>query len=318
MNGSPTYPKEGLDRAVYSYIVTVLSSLAVGAFGTTLVLVAEILTPSGASIVYVLLVGPLGWATSSPTLRLILRLVPLRADGRVRYLWCLALTFLMVRGAEANLRSLNFLFEERLRSHPEALIPAFIVVMWYCAFFRAFVRHLRPAHWRRYSYGLFLRRFSGIADRQIGHIVMQSGPLDQFVYLVAPGRHTPDMHPMYSLFENVRSIPIWLKADNLNWENELDTLIGGAAWVVIDITEPTAAIIKECNLIKRHRKENRTLWLFRVNATETVAALVRDIFQESPPDLLISYRVDKRFEIREADRIGIQRACVMLRKHCTH
>jgi len=128
--------------------------------------------------------------------------------------------------------------------------------------------HSHPSYFRRRPFVLYLRRFSGFADRTIVSEVLKAAPPGApVVFIASPQSQPRNWDPFVWAFSGLRltcplgSLPVQLRTSDESWEQAIAKLTSEAAAVVMDLTESSASIEKEIRLVAQHNQPERVLWL---------------------------------------------------------
>ncbi|HXQ38928.1 MAG TPA: hypothetical protein VN843_33305, partial [Anaerolineales bacterium] len=176
-----------------------------------------------------------------------------------------------------------------------AIDSAVFSILWFIWFgalsFPLIKRHLKPLAFLERPYVLFLRRFSRFSDRTVINLVLRQTPASKpVVFLVAPHSRVGDWNPFLvgfagmKLLHPFRSVPLCVKSENAAWEEAIQTLIGLAQFVIVDISEKSEAIEAELGMINEAGCWQKTILLAEVskNAVSRVTS--------SPEAQTIHYR----------------------------
>ena len=222
----------------------------------------------------------IGFYSSVALARFVLRLVPIRADGKRR------VGFIVAGGCLGAALSASWLAAARVdREVLASSVLLGIVVLG--AMLLTLIWHSRTTHLLDGPLILFLRRFSSFSDRSVLGAILSACPAGVRAAFLVPRRESPaNFSPIVFAFGGARffrplaSCPIPLEARDVEWEDRLEDLIRAAACVVIDSSELTPAIVKEVEIVRRITSAERVLWL-----VDEVAAK-KDANQVAPDELL--------------------------------
>lgn len=237
--------------------------------------VAVLLGSSLAHLIFVIPIVYFGAACG----RFALRVAPPWLTGRVRS-GALILTFLpftLIAFYPIVFLLYFFTANEPLQTKQTAAIDfaafSFLSLVWFGAFsFPLIKRHLRPLSFLQRPYVLFLRRFAKFSDRTVINLVLRETPASKpVVFLVAPHSRVADWNPFLvgfagmKLLHPLRSVPLCVKSTNAEWEEAIQTLIRGAQFVIVDISEKSAAIETELAMINEAEGWQKTILLEEVS-----------------------------------------------------
>lgn len=128
--------------------------------------------------------------------------------------------------------------------------------------------HSHPGYFRRQTFLVYLRRFSGFADRTIIAEVLKAAPCGSpVVFIASPQSAARNWDPFVWAFAGLRlrrplrSLPVQLRTSDAEWEQAIATLAAEAGMVVMDITERSASVEKEIDMVAGYVQPERVLYL---------------------------------------------------------
>lgn len=114
---------------------------------------------------------------------------------------------------------------------------------------------------------LFLRQFNSFADESLVLALLQSVPSGvPVVFLVAHESNAATWDPVLVGFSGMKirrsrwSGPIFMSAPMDSWLSSVQELARSATCIVMDVSDTSASIDMEVNLIKENNLEHKTLW----------------------------------------------------------
>jgi hypothetical protein len=133
------------------------------------------------------------------------------------------------------------------------------------------VRHRRPRAFLESPFVLFLRRFSTFSDRTIVALVLRQAKAGVPVVFLTPTHSRPkDWDPFVVGFAGLklqhplRSVPMVLRARDDDWQRAAEELISRAQTIVVDISEGSAALQTETEMIESAGRWQDTVCLRRI------------------------------------------------------
>lgn len=257
-------------------LVLMLGELAGGGLGFMLTWsVSALYSPTIAWNVVVAAVAGAwtGLYTAVPSARFVMRMFPLRADGRRRWGVVMLLTLMA---------ALTIAFTVRLRlfpsgapgsvSGPERLVVDLAAIVTGIGVLATL--YLRPdARWpgRRV---LYLRRFRSFSDRVVYRTLLSAMPVGARVSALVPAHGGPrDLDPFTIAFAGMRwrwpvsGMPRLLVSENDKWQRHVQRMIEQADCVVVDGSADSEAMAVEYALLDRLQAGPRTLVLRDASAT---------------------------------------------------
>ena len=130
------------------------------------------------------------------------------------------------------------------------------------------LRHRTSGAFLERPFVLFLRRFSTFSDRTITALVLRQARAGIPVVFLTPTHSRPrDWDPFIvgfaglKLLHPLRSVPMIIRARDDDWQRAAEELIGRAQTIVVDISEGSAALQTETEMIERGRRWPRTVCL---------------------------------------------------------
>lgn len=225
--------------------------------------------------------------------RFALRMAPPRLTGRIRFgaLMLALLPLLLLAYYPINFLFYFFISTQPLQKIQPLAIAAtafsFFYLIWFAAFsFPLIKRHLKPIAFLERPYVLFLRRFSNFSDRTVINLVLRQTPARKpVVFLVAPRSRAGDWNPFLvgfagmKLLHPFRSVPLCVKSENTEWEDAIQMLIKRAQFVIVDISEKSAAIETELEMIDAAGCWQKTILLQEVSKTVPAGTVGSEAFQ---------------------------------------
>ena len=193
--------------------------------------------------------------------RFILRALPTRSDGARCYSCLLAIVLIVA--AILLVFSLG-----SWKGSGLAGLPLTVPLVIGASFFLVLHRHLRPRRFQDRPFILYLRRFSGFADRAgVLTVLRAAKPGTPVVFLLAPDTGLGYWDPFLVAFAGCslrhpwRSSPIFLRSTNEKWEADVRMLAASATAVIIDITESSKSMTKEIEIARQNAANARVVWL---------------------------------------------------------
>jgi hypothetical protein len=129
-------------------------------------------------------------------------------------------------------------------------------------------RHRRQAATPPGGTVLFLRRFGSFADRAVLGSVLRAAPrCGNVSFLVAANEPTDNWDPWtlgfagFRIFHAMSSIPRFYLSSDEAWERNVAALATAARCVVVDVSEVSASIIRELQLLAANKALGRTVFL---------------------------------------------------------
>jgi hypothetical protein len=162
-----------------------------------------------------------------------------------------------------------------------------LCLVWFASFsFLLIKRHLKPLSFLQRPYVLFLRRFSKFSDRTVINLVLRQTPARKpVVFLVAPHSRVGDWNPFLIGFAGMKllhpfaSVPLCVTSKNTEWEEAIQTLIKHAQFVIVDVSEKSAAIEIELAMINQTGSLQKTILLEEVSKKATIGTTGSEEFQ---------------------------------------
>jgi hypothetical protein len=225
--------------------------------------------------------------------RFALRVAPPLLTGRVRYGVLLVMLLPLSLIALYPLVFVLYFFSsnEPLQTNQtiaiEFAVISVLCVVWFAAFsFLLIKRQLKPLAFLERPYVLFLRRFSKFSDRTVINLVLRQTPASKpVVFLVAPRSRVGDWNPFLvgfagmKLFHPFRSVPLCVQSKNSEWEEAIQTLIKRAQFVIVDVSEKSAAIETELEMIDEAGCWQKTIRLQEVSKNAALRTADAEGFQ---------------------------------------
>jgi hypothetical protein len=146
------------------------------------------------------------------------------------------------------------------------------------------LRHGRPQAFLDRPFVLFLRRFSTFSDRAVVALILRQAKAGVPVVFLTPTHSKPrDWDPFLVGFAGLKllhplgSVPMLLRARDDDWQRAADELIGRAQTILVDISEGSAALRIEAEMIDKAGRWSDTVCLRRtapaaVNGQEPLGA----------------------------------------------
>jgi hypothetical protein len=130
------------------------------------------------------------------------------------------------------------------------------------------LRHGRPRAFLDRAFVLFLRRFSTFSDRTVEALILRQAKAGVPVVFLTPTRSKPkDWDPFLvgfaglKLLHPLRSVPMVFRAQDDDWQRSADELIGRAQTILVDISEGSAALRIEAEMIEKAGRWSDTVCL---------------------------------------------------------
>jgi len=130
------------------------------------------------------------------------------------------------------------------------------------------LRHPKPRAFLYRPFVLFLRRFSTFADRTVVALILRQSRAGVPVVFLTPTHSRPrDWDPFLvgfaglRLLHPLRSVPMVLRARDDDWQPVADELIDRAQTILVDISEGSAALGTEAEMIDKARRWSHTVCL---------------------------------------------------------
>jgi hypothetical protein len=130
------------------------------------------------------------------------------------------------------------------------------------------LRHGRPQAFLDRAFVLFLRRFSTFSDRTVEALILRQAKAGVPVVFLTPTHSKPrDWDPFLvgfaglKLLHPLRSVPMVLRARDDDWQRAADELIGRAQTILVDISEGSAALRIEAEMIEKAGRWSDTVCL---------------------------------------------------------
>ena len=231
----------------------------------------QTISPTLAVIVYLVLFFVGAYYASVALGRFFLRAFPIRANGKRRPFVILALIVLIVGGMKGLIQGIGELQTSQALTTP---LPVYILAIVSLAF--PLVRHVRPRAALNRSFIFYLRRFSSFADRSVVAEILRAAPVGVPVaFLVGPAGERGSWDPLLISFSGTKwlrpfaSSPIYLKSSDDEWETCVQSLIGRARCIVVDVTDLSQSIETEIDMTKKLKKDNEILWFAELSKAET-------------------------------------------------
>jgi hypothetical protein len=251
--------------------------------------IATLLGSSTAHFIFLIPIVYFGAAFS----RFALRVAPPLLTGRVRFgALIMTLLPLLILGLYPVVFLLSFFssnepLQTRQTVAIDSAVFSVLCFIWFGAFsFPLIKRHLKPLAFLERPYVLFLRRFSRFSDRTVINLVLRQTPASKPVlFLVAPRSRVGDWNPFLigfagmKLLHPFRSMPFCVTSKNTEWEQDIQTLIKRARFVIVDISEKSAAIQTEIEMINEAGCWQKTILLGEVSKNAAVGTIDSDGFQ---------------------------------------
>jgi len=128
--------------------------------------------------------------------------------------------------------------------------------------------HAHPGYFRRKPFILYLRRFSGFADRTvIAEVLKAAAPGIPVAFIASPQSAPRNWDPFVWAFSGLclrhplGSLPVQLRSSDEGWEKAIARLTSEAGAVVMDITERSASVDREISMVAQHAQPERVLYL---------------------------------------------------------
>jgi hypothetical protein len=128
--------------------------------------------------------------------------------------------------------------------------------------------HSHPGYFRRRPFILYLRRFSGFADRTIVAEVLKAAPPGvPVVFIASPQSVARNWDPFVWAFAGLRlrhpllSLPVQLRTSDEEWEKTIASLAAKAAMVVMDVTERSPSVEREAGIVAQQVQAERVICL---------------------------------------------------------
>lgn len=155
--------------------------------------------------------------------------------------------------------------------------------------------HAHPGRFLTGQFILYLRRFSGFADRTIISEVLKAAPAGvPVVFIASPQNQPRNWDPFVWAFSGLRlrhpvvSVPVQLRTPDEDWESVIARLIANAGIVVIDRTESSDSVAKEIRLVGQHASPERTIWL--VDLSKARSNVGQSTASHHEPGQMVAYR----------------------------
>src|SRR5215831_6142719 len=130
------------------------------------------------------------------------------------------------------------------------------------------LRHGRPRAFLHRPFVLFLRRFSTFSDRTLVAVILRQAKPGVPVVFLTPTRSRPkDWNPFVvgfaglKLLHPLRSVPMVLRARDDDWQRVADELILQAQIILVDISEGSASLGAEAEMIEKGGRWSETVCL---------------------------------------------------------
>jgi len=216
--------------------------------------------------------------SSIPLMRFVLRILPLAAGGQTRWGIVVSLGGVLV-GACTTAVWAATQFDDSTMSviygDTRPLIVLNLALLTVVTAIRILQRHLRPPHTHSSQYVLFLRKFTGFADRSILLELLRSVPHGVPLLLVGgPARDPAAWDPLLLCFAGLRlraavsTVPIFISTTDKTWQEDVAALAASARCVVIDATQASPSMAWEIDLARR-LDSRRVVWLVSNDARES-------------------------------------------------
>jgi hypothetical protein len=242
---------------------------------------------------------PMSWWSVRAMRRFCGRLIPLCSSGTRMLAPELACTAGCVFAAVAILDSLERLFMLRdvaawFRTGGVLLIP---MTTCFIAFALQARQYFRPSAIPA-PYILYLRTFLAFSDNAVTAALFTiAGGRNQIVVLTAPHSNAASWDPVLIAFRGNPVLrlsaksPIFLRAADRDWEDAVRHLVDGAFRIVVDISDMSAGIRAEVQMVARVGISTKVIWLIdaaQSHRVQQIRALVGSAHM--PPDRVIVYR----------------------------
>jgi len=136
------------------------------------------------------------------------------------------------------------------------------------------LRHRRPRVFLDRPFVLFLRRFSTFSDRTVIALILRQAKAGVPVVFLTPTHSKPRDWDLFlvgfaglKLLHPLRSVPMVLRARDDDWQRAADELIGRAQTILVDISEASAALRIEAEMIEKTGRWSDTVCLRRTAPT---------------------------------------------------
>jgi len=215
------------------------------------------------------------WYCSVSAARVVLRLAPPRARG-VRF-GCLAILVLLL-WFHFGLGLLDSV------QHPTPFDRPGLPASWFVwACIAAMLIRVSLQHSSVLGYGqgrdiLFLRRFGGFADRAvIGFLLRRLAPGLRLVMLRPPKSGLGDWDPVTIAISGLKfrssqtSMPVYLRSRDRDWQTDVRALIARSRAIIVDVSELTAAVRIELELLERENATHKVLRIADSSARGSLA-----------------------------------------------
>lgn len=130
------------------------------------------------------------------------------------------------------------------------------------------LRHGRPQTFLDRAFVLFLRRFSTFSDRTVEALILRQAKAGVPVVFLTPTHSKPrDWDPFLvgfaglKLLHPLRTVPMVFRARDDDWQRAADELIGRAQTILVDISEGSAALRIEAEMIEKAGRWSDTVCL---------------------------------------------------------
>jgi uncharacterized membrane protein YhaH (DUF805 family) len=134
--------------------------------------------------------------------------------------------------------------------------------------------HLRAASSLNRPFAVFLRRFSGFADRSLVSDVIRSMPHGVPVAFVASrADQARNWDPFVWAFGGLRlfrpwsNLPIQIRTTDARWQRTVEELLKKTSCVLIDVSDKSPSIELERHLVERNVPKDRIIVLMNANST---------------------------------------------------
>jgi hypothetical protein len=152
---------------------------------------------------------------------------------------------------------------------------ALFVILWTIgAIGPLILRHNSPRAFLHRPFVLFLRRFSTFSDRTVEALILRQAKAGVPVVFLTPTRsRSKDWDPFLvgfaglKLLHPLRSVPIVLRARDDDWQRAANELVDRAQTILVDISEGSASLGTETEMIDKARRWSDTVCLRRTAPT---------------------------------------------------
>ena len=148
-------------------------------------------------------------------------------------------------------------------------VGALFFILWIAgAVGTLILRQGRPQAFLDRDFVLFLRRFSTFSDRTVEALILRQAKAGVPVVFLTPTLSKPrDWDPFLvgfaglKLLHPLRSVPMVFRAPDDDWQRAADELIGRAQTILLDISEGSAALRIEAEMIEKAGRWSDTVCL---------------------------------------------------------